>query len=65
MATPSKTKYRIKSGAKSITYPGLAEYTQDQLDGEYGDMIVKAMKKTDSKRKEWNGNFEKLIEESK
>lgn len=65
MATPSKSKYRIKSGATSITYPGLAEYTQDALDGGHGDMIVKAMKKTDSKKKEWNGNFEKLIEEVK
>lgn len=62
MAQPAKTKYRIRSGAKNITYPGLAEYTQDALDGDNGDMIVAAMKKTDAKKEAWNGNFEKLIE---
>lgn len=65
MAQEKKPTYRIKSGAASVIYPGLAEYSQDALNGANGDMIVKAMKNTDKKKKEWNGNFEKLIEEVK
>lgn len=60
---PASPKYRIKSGAKSVMYPGLAEYTQDHLDGEHGAMIVKAMKKIDAKL--GKNNFEQLIEEVK
>lgn len=65
MAQESKPKYRIKSGAASIAYPGLAEYSIDALNGPNGDIIVKAMKNTDKKKKEWNGNFDKFIEEVK
>jgi len=64
-AAPSAKKYRIRSGAKTIIYPGLAEYTQDALDGPNGAMIAMAMKKTDAKKEAWKGNFEKLIEEVK
>lgn len=63
VATPAKVKYRIKSGAKSVMYPGLAEYTQDHLSGEHAELIVTAMKKIDARL--GKDNFSKLIEEVK
>jgi len=59
----SAPKYRIKSGAASVMYPGLAEYTQDHLNGPHSDIIIKAMKKTDAKINK--DNFSLLIEEVK
>ena len=44
-------------------YPGLAEYTQDHLNGPHSDIIIKAMKKTDAKINK--DNFSLLIEEVK
>ncbi len=54
-------KYKIKGSAKSFMMPGFpgAEYTEAHLNGEHGEMIVRAMKKKNPEM------FAKLVEEVK
>lgn len=67
MNTPAKAqgsaspKYKIRGSAKSFGIPGFpdAEYTEDHLNGEHGEMIVRALKKKNA------AAFAKLVEEVK
>ncbi len=60
----AKPKYKIRNG-ETMAFPGLPGvlYTNEHLNGPNGEMIVRAMKKLDTKAKA--SNFEKLVEEVK
>jgi len=60
-ASPSKVKYKIKASSGILEMPGFpnAQYTDLHLNGDHGDMIVRAMKKKNADL------FAKLVEELK
>ena len=61
-AAPAKApKYKIKASTGILTLPAFpgVEYTDLHLNGEHGEMIVRAMKKKHADL------FEKLVEETK
>jgi hypothetical protein len=62
--TAKTMKYKIKSGAASLMYPGFGHaITADHLNGPKSEAFVKALKHLD--KKSGKDDFARLIEESK